>query len=168
AESRAACPTPIRCRRGGRAPYGPPAARSRLQNGRGRPSCLLQRIRRSRDLYRLAHGLRELPVEQGRELAQEVAEMPRQRPVRSPPGEPLETLIEGHAGQLLKKRLSVDRPAGLRLILLAVRAPHRVPLVAGPLARGEAHEVEGTGTEGRRFPIDHVHRGAPPAQTQQD
>src|SRR6266699_2676629 len=165
---RAACPTPTPCRRGARPRRGPLGARTRRRNGTARSERSLQRGRASCDLHRPAHARREVVLEQGRELAQEVAEVSRQGAVRPPPGEPLERLIQGHAGELFPKRRLLDAPAGLRLILLAVRAPHGVALVAGPLARGEAHEVERAGAEGRRLPIDDGHLGTLLAAAQQD
>src|SRR5439155_23727530 len=68
--------------------------------------------------------------------------------------EPLQGLVEGHAGQLPTKILPAHALPGLSLVLLEVRGPHGVPLRRGPFARSEAHEIERARTQRRRFPID--------------
>ena len=106
----------------------------------------------------------------GAELADEVREMSRQAPVSPPPGDPFQGLVEGDVGQLPAECLPLERLAGGELVLLEIPRPHRLPLLRGPLARGEAHEIERARAEGRRFPVDHgdfVSRAAS-AAAQQD
>src|ERR671923_598260 len=76
------------------------------------------------------------------ELPQEVREMARQGAMPPPPGEPLERLVQGHVRQLTPEFVRVEALAGRGLVLLDVGGAHGLPLRRGPLALGEAHQVE--------------------------
>ena len=73
----------------------------------------------------------------------------------SPPRQPLQGLIENDGGEVATKTLPVHRLSRFGLIRLEVRGPNGVPLLRGPLAGAEAHQIEAARTQRRRFPVDH-------------
>src|SRR2546430_666429 len=98
---------------------------------------------------------RELLLENTFQLIPERREAPRQRAVASPPGQPLQGLIQGHRRQLAAERLPIQPLAHRGPVFLGIRGPHRQPLLFGPLARGQAHQIERGRSHGRRLPVDH-------------
>src|SRR6266576_5423598 len=98
---------------------------------------------------------REVFLENTFQLVPERREAPRQRPVASPPGQPLQGLIQGHPCQLAAERLRIQPLAHRGPVFLEIRGPHRPPLLLGPLARGQAHQIERGRSHGRRLPVDH-------------
>ena len=86
----------------------------------------------------------------------------------APPGQPLQGLVEGHVGELPAEILPAHALPGLGLVLLEVRCPHGAPLLPGPFARSEAHEIEGARTQRRRFPVDHDDSPGRAAASQHD
>ena len=86
----------------------------------------------------------------------------------APPGQPLQGLVEGHVGELPAEILPAHALPGLGLVLLEVRRPHGAPLLPGPFARSEAHEIEGARTQRRRFPVDHDDSPGRAASSQHD
>src|SRR5437879_9409112 len=99
--------------------------------------------------------LREMVVEDGTQLPQEARKFVREGPMVAPPAQPLQRLIEDDGGQVPVKRLLLQWRSRRGLVLLEVRGPHDLLLFLGPLARGEAGQIEGARAQRRRFPVDH-------------
>src|SRR5882762_3423023 len=104
----------------------------------------------------------ELPQE-----SLEPSQPPRQAPMRSPPDEPLECLVDAHGTDLQAEVVPAHGLAGCSLVLLDVGDLHRPPLVATP-ARTDAREIKGARTEHRRFPVDDRDPGTGPARPEHD
>src|SRR5438309_1855962 len=99
--------------------------------------------------------LREMVVQDGPQLLQEARKFVREGPVVAPPAQPFQRLMEDDGGQVPVKRLLLQWRSRRGLVLLEVRGPHDPLLFLGPLARGEAGQIEGARTQGRRLPVDH-------------
>src|SRR5205085_7069408 len=82
---------------------------------------------------------REVLLENTLQLVPERREAPRQRALASPPGQPLQGLIQGHPCQLAVERLPTQPLARRGPVLLEIRGPHRPPLLLG---RSEEHTSE--------------------------
>src|SRR5213080_3270477 len=97
----------------------------------------------------------EMFFENRSQLLHEVREFVRQASVMSPPRQPLQGLIENDGGEVATKTLPVHRLSCFGLIRFEVRGLQGVPLLPGPLAGAEAHQIEAARTQRRRFPVDH-------------
>src|SRR5207247_1310228 len=93
------------------------------------------------------------------QLLHEVREFVRQASVMSPPGQPLQGLIENDGGEVATKTLPVHRLSRFGLIRFEVRGLQGVPLLPGPLAGAEAHQIEAARTQPRRFRVARRTRG---------
>src|SRR2546430_13557633 len=110
---------------------------------------------------------REVFLENTLQLVPERREAPRQRAVASPPGQPLQGLIQGHSCQLAAERLPIQ-PLAHGPVFLEIRGPHRPPLLLGPLARGQAHQIERARAHGRRLPVVHDDPAVPRGSTKHE
>src|SRR2546430_2769540 len=86
--------------------------------------------------------LREMVVQDGTQLPQEARKLVREGAVVAPPAQPLQRLMEDDGGQVLVKRFPLQVRSRRGLVLLEVRGPHDLLLFLGPLARGEAGQIE--------------------------
>src|SRR5882762_3452043 len=98
----------------------------------------------------------------------EASQAPRHSPMRPPPDEPLERVVDTCGTDFLTEAVPVHDLTGRRLVLVDVRDQQCSPFLGAPPARADARDIERTRPQRRGFPIDHRDSGANPARPEHD